>query len=386
MASAVSKPLIVHILNQMDVGGMETVALNLIERSSDRYRHAVVCMQDRGSLAARAEALGASVLALGKKPGKDLRAYGRLWRLLRRLRADIVHTYNIGAIDAAPWARLAGVRHIIHAEHGRDAADPQGSSRKYRRLRRLLAPAISIFVAVSEDLASWLVQEVGIADNKVQLIRNGIDLERYHPEAEAEPPWPAQFAPAGSIVVGSVGRLNAVKAFADLLQAFARVQFSDTGPAPRLVIVGSGPEQAALEQLVHELGIAERVWLAGERDDVPQLLQAMDVYVCSSIAEGMALTLLEAMASGLPVIATQVGGNPELVLAQETGLLVPASDAGALADAIETLVADPELRREQGQAGRQRAQACFSMAAMTAGYCALYDQLLGPYAAATEAG
>src|SRR5699024_1112756 len=188
-----------------------------------------------------------------------------------------------------------------------------------------------------------------------------IDLEPYHPEAEAGPPWPAQVAPAGSSVVGRVGRLNAVKAFADLLQAVARVQSSDTGPAPRLVIVGSGPEQAALEQLVHELGIAERVWLAGERDDVPQLLQAMDVYVCSSIAEGMALTLLEAMASGLPVSATQVGGNPELVLAQETGLLVPASDAGALADAIETLVADPELRREQGQAGRQRAQACFSM-------------------------
>lgn len=379
-------PAIVHILDQLQVGGMETVAVNFIERTAQRYQHCVICLSARGPMADRLEALGVSVRLLGKKPGKDLMAYVRLRNLLRSLHPDIVHTYNIGALDTALSARMAGVRHVVHAEHGRDATDPHGHNRKYRWLRRLLSPAINIFVAVSEDLSEWLAKDVGIPRKKVRLIYNGIDTEQYRPGNRETATLPGGFVPPGSVVIGSVGRLDPVKGFDVLLQAFARLCASAQAPGPRLMIVGDGPERTALEDLANELGVAPRVWFAGQRDDVPRLLQAMDVYVCSSIAEGIALTIIEAMASGLPVVATRVGGNPELVVPEQTGSLVPASDPDALAQALDFSLAQPELLRAQGSAGRKRAQTHFSVDAMIADYCAVYDGLSGTAPAAVETG
>lgn len=386
MTQDAAKPLIVHVLDRLDMGGMETVAAGLIERTRDRYRHSVICLRGYGAFADRIQALNVPVVSLDKRAGKDLMAYVRLRGLLRRLAPHLVQTYNIGALDVALWARLAGVRRVVHAEHGRSAADPLGRNVKYRLLRRGLAPAIDVFVAVSDDLFGWLKNDVGIAPHKVALIYNGIDTERYRPASERPAPWPAGFAPAGSVVIGTVGRLDSVKAYDVLLKAFAQAREDAEMASLRLVIVGDGPERAALERLAHSLGIASAVWLAGARDDVPQLLQAMDVYVCSSIAEGVALTVLEAMASGLPVVATRVGGNPELVLAGETGALVPASDPQALTQALAYYATHFGSLRQQGQAGRKRVQAHFSIDAMTAGYCALYDRLLGIAPQAAEAG
>lgn len=386
MASSADKPMIVHILDQLKTGGMETVALNVIERSRDRFCHRVICLRGPGRLADRLEVLGVTVQTLDKQPGKDFMAYVRLRRMLRDLRPDIVHTYNIGAIDTALCARLAGVRRVIHAEHGRDASDPHGRSVKYRWMRRALSPAINVFVAVSEDLSTWLAKDVGIPQKKIRVIYNGIDTEQYHPEGHEASSGAESFAPRGSMVIGSVGRLDSVKAYDVLLQAFAQVSQSDVTIDPRLVLVGDGPERAALEYRIHKLGLASRVWMAGERDDVPRLLQVLDVYVCSSIAEGMALTIIEAMASGLPVIATQVGGNPELVVSQETGTLVPPGDPDALAQALASGLGQPDMLHKQGRAGRKRAQAHFSVDAMTAGYCALYDRLLGIAPEVVEVG
>lgn len=379
-------PVVVHILDQLHVGGMETVAVNFIERTARRYDHCVICLSAQGPMADRLDALGIPARFLGKKPGKDLMAYVRLRKMLHKMRPDIVHTYNIGAIDTALCARLAGVRHVVHAEHGRDASDPHGRNRKYRWLRRLLSPAINVFVAVSEDLSEWLARDIGIPRNKVRLIYNGVDTEQYRPGNREAAILPAGFAPPGSAIIGSVGRLDPVKAYDVLLQAFARVCESAPAPGPRLILVGDGPERVALEARAQELGVASRVWFAGARDDVPRLLPALDVYVCSSIAEGIALTIIEAMASGLPVIATRVGGNPELVVPEQTGSLVPASDPDALAQALELSLAQPELLRAQGSAGRKRAQTHFSIDAMIAGYCTVYDALSGTAPAAVETG
>lgn len=392
MALSSTKPRIVHVMDRLSVGGMETVAVNLIEHSRDRYDHSVICLRgwSDGRLLARLSVLNVAIQSLDKRPGKDLLAYVRLCRMLRALHADIVHTYNIGAIDAAVCARVAGVPRVVHAEHGRDARDPNGRNAKYRWLRRALSPLISAFVPVSEDLSRWLAKDIGVSNKKIRLIYNGIDVDRYGQRGDGRSVLPAGFAPSGSMIVGTVGRLDPVKAYDVLLTAFAQLVNSrrERGdvPDPRLIIVGDGPEHAALQRRIQELEIASFVWLAGERDDVPRLLQAMDVYVCSSIAEGMALTILEAMGSGLPVIATRVGGNPELVLADETGTLVPASDPDALAQELRTALAQPEMLREQGVAGRKRAQAVFSVDAMVAGYCALYDQLVGISAATVNAG
>ncbi len=380
------KPLIVHVLDRLDMGGMETVAASLIERTRDRYRHRVICLRGYSAFADRFQAMDVPVVSLDKRAGKDVMAYFRLRRMLRGLAPDLVQTYNIGAIDVALWAWLAGVRRVVHAEHGPSATDPQGRNVKYRWLRRGLAPAIDAFVVVSGDLAGWLKDDVGIAPQKVRLIYNGIDTERYRPASERPSPWPPTFAPAGSVVIGTVGRLDSVKAYDDLLKAFAKVRENAGTASLRLVIVGDGPERAALERLAHSLGVTSAVWFAGARDDVPRLLQALDVYVCSSIAEGVALTVLEAMASGLPVVATRVGGNPELVVPGETGALVPASDPQALAAALEQYAMQSKSLRHQGQVARARVQAHFSIDAMTAGYCTLYDRLLGVAPQAVEAG
>ncbi|MGN8199916.1 glycosyltransferase [Salinisphaera sp. RV14] len=369
------RPRVVHVIDRLGVGGMESVALAVIAATRDRYAHHIIGLRDRGELAARAEALGVTVDSIDKQPGKDPAAYLRLYRRLRALAPDIVHSYNIGAIDAAVPARLAGCRYIVHAEHGRDAADPNGSNARYRWLRRLLAPAISRFVPVSADLAGWLARDVRIPRSKIVLIRNGIDTERFAPgEAAVVPGLPA--IEAGTRVIGTVGRLDPVKGFDHLLDAVAVLTARSGMPPLHLVIVGDGPEKERLAGRVRELGLDGRVTLAGQRDDADAWFKHFDVYVCASIAEGIALTVLEAMASGLPVVATAVGGNPELVADGETGLLVPARRPEAMASALARVLSAPERAQAMGQAARRRVQAEFSVASMVAGYCSLYDALL----------
>ncbi|HET7313027.1 glycosyltransferase, partial [Salinisphaera sp.] len=263
----------------------------------------------------------------------------------------------------------------VHAEHGRDAADPNGSNTKYRWLRRLLAPTISRFVPVSADLARWLEQDVRIPRSRIRLIRNGIDIARFAPGSRV----PVEGLPAPDAdtrVIGTVGRLDPVKGFDDLLQAMAKLVARRDLPRLHLVVVGDGPEHERLRERIASLGLEERVTLAGQRDDADALLRLFDVYVCSSIAEGIALTILEAMATGLPVVATAVGGNPELVRDGETGLLTPARQPEALADALARVLAQPERARAMGEAARRRVEAEFSIDAMVDGYIKLYDELL----------
>lgn len=369
------RPRVVHVIDRLGVGGMESVALAVIAATRDRYDHVVIGLRERGELAARAEALGVAVESIDKQPGKDPAVYLRLYHRLRALAPDIVHSYNIGALDAAVPARLAGCRHVVHAEHGRDAADPNGSNHKYRWLRRVIAPAISRFVPVSADLARWLERDVRIPRSKIELIRNGIDTERFAPgEAAVLPGLP--LINAATRVIGTVGRLDPVKGFDHLLDAMAVLAARRDIPPVHLVVVGGGPEHEHLAGRIRELGLQAQVTLAGQRDDADALLKHFDVYVCSSIAEGIALTVLEAMASGLPVVATAVGGNPELVADGETGLLVPARQPQALAEALARVLSAPERAQAMGQAARRRAQAEFSVASMVAGYCSLYDALL----------
>jgi sugar transferase (PEP-CTERM/EpsH1 system associated) len=379
MSDRARKPLILHVLDRFDIGGMEIVALNLITHTRDRYDHRVLCLRDVGRLAGQLQAVGIPVDTIGKQPGKDIGAYLRVWKYLRNLHPDVVHTYNIGAIDVAFWARLAGVGRVVHAEHGRDVSDPNGSNNKYRWLRRILAPAISRFVPVSEDLERWLRKDVGMAADKVELIHNGIDTTRYRPgEAGRQRAERREFAPEGATLIGSVGRLDAVKAFDTLIAAVAELNRIAPACNPHLVIVGDGPERAALDAQIDALGVAHRVTLAGLRHDIDEILPNLDIYACSSIAEGIALTLLEAMASGLPIVATRVGGNPELVVDGQTGRLVPSGDSQAMAAALRGMAESPDDLKEMGRAARERVCERFSLETMNAGYSDLYARLLAP--------
>jgi len=261
---------------------------------------------------------------------------------------------------------------VIHGEHGREVTDPHGVGPRRNRLRRLLAPLVDRFVTVSFDLRRWLIEIVGLPEWKILTIHNGVDTTRFSDNG-----WEAGRRALGlareAVAVGTVGRLDPVKDQMSLLNAFASVA---DGPPPRiLMIVGDGPCRASLETRACRPDLAGRVRFFGERGDVPVLLRGLNVFVLPSIAEGISNTLLEAMATGLPVVATRTGGNPELIEDGMTGTLVPVGDPDAMAGAIEAYVRDPHLRARHGQAARRRAVERFDLGRMVEGYRDLYLSL-----------
>jgi sugar transferase (PEP-CTERM/EpsH1 system associated) len=364
-------PLVVHVVNSLAVGGLENGVVNLVDATATRFRHVIVCMTADGPLHARLRP-EVEVIVLGKRPGQDPWALLRLVRLLRRLRPLIVHSRNWPAIDAIPAARVARVPLVVHGEHGREVADPEGRNPRRKRIRRALAPLVHHFVTVSADLRRWLIEDVRVPAAKVSAIHNGVDLSRFGRAGRLESRLRLDL-PAEAAIVGTVGRLDPVKDQAGLIRAFAKVRSAH--PEALLVVVGDGPCRAELENVAAASGQGEHVRLLGNRDDIPAVMSALDVFVLPSIAEGISNTILEAMASGLPVVATRVGGNPELVEDGIGGALVPRQDPSALAAAIAAYVADPELRRRHGLASRQRATGHFSLERMAEAYANLYTNL-----------
>jgi sugar transferase (PEP-CTERM/EpsH1 system associated) len=375
--AACPPPLVVHLVYRLDIGGLETLLVDSINgMPPGAYRHAVVCLTDYTDFAKRITRAGVDLHALHKPPGLGLGAHARLFKLLRRLQPTILHTYNLGTIEYAFTAALAGVPVRVHAEHGRDARDPNGVNRKHNLLRRLLAPFIDRYVPVSSDLRRWLAEVVGIPEAKNQFIGNGVDTQRFRKLGAATDPAEPWMDP-GAFVIGTVGRLQDVKDHATLIDAFARL--CELVPAERarlrLVIVGDGPLRGALADQIVKLGLRHCVWLAGARTDVAAAMRSFSLFVLSSIAEGTPVTLLEAMATELPVVATRVGGVPELVQDGVTGTLAPAGDPGRMAQAMLGYVMNPARARSHGLAGRARVEQDHSIAAMLDRYAALYDEL-----------
>ena len=374
------KPLIVHVVYRLDTGGMERVLVTVVNRTQLQYRHAVICLDGFSEFRELIEDPDVPCLALNKRPGKDWGCYFRLWKALRKLKPDLVHSYNFGALDAAPVAKLAGVRRVVHAERGRNASDPRGENRKYRNLRRWLLPFIDRYLAVSRDLQDWLTEKVGIDPSRVVFIPNGIDPANFvvAPGMNEVRPILGSFAPPGTIVIGTVGRLDPVKDQAGLVSAFnlLRESLPEVRERLRLVIVGEGPQRSVLEAQIAHLGLLEQVRLLGNRDNVPAILVEFDIFALSSIAEGMPGVLLEAMAAGLPIVATKVGGVSEVVSSEITGLLVAADSPHALAEALANYVSDEALRSRHGHAGRERVETGFSLNEMVSAYTTLYDELL----------
>lgn len=373
-------PLVVHLIYALGTGGLENGLVNIINRAPpQRYRHAIVCLTTADAFAGRITAQGVPVITLDKAPGHDLALHWRLFRLLRRLRPAILHSRNIAALEmqAIGWL-VPGVRGV-HGEHGRDIHDLDGSNKKYRLLRRLLSPLISRFITVSMDLHDWLVGDVGIPGRKVVQIYNGVDQARFSARSEQVPDHlPAGFLPPGGILIGTVGRLATVKDQRTLLAAFARLgeRLPAMRPRLRLVLVGDGPLHDELAADARALGIEPQLWMPGDRDDVPTLLALMDIFVLPSLAEGISNTILEAMASGLPVVATATGGNPELVKDGDNGYLVPVADADALADRLQQMLEDLEGSRAMGRRGRERVEQEFNWDRTVDRYLSIYDEVL----------
>ena len=368
-------PLVVHLIYRLDIGGLETLLVDTINRMpAERYRHAIVCLTDYTDFAERIARPDVELYALHKAPGLAPEVHVKLFKLLRRLRPAILHTYNLGTIEYQAVALLAGVPVRIHAEHGRDASDPQGLNRKHNLLRRLLANVIDRYVPVSNDLAHWLDTTVRLPNRKVETIINGVDTERFHAGAQVAPAAAAWRAD-GAFVIGAVGRLQDVKNHACLIDAFARLRARIPDQKLRLVLVGDGPLRARLEEQAAASGAGSDIVFAGAHADVAAVLGGFSLFALPSIAEGTPVTLLEAMASELPVVASRVGGIPEVVSDGVHGSLVPAGDPEALAQALAAYVRNPDLAAAHGRAARERIEHKYSMAAMLAAYLGLYDRL-----------
>ncbi|WP_297529803.1 TIGR03088 family PEP-CTERM/XrtA system glycosyltransferase [Thiohalobacter sp.] len=371
----------VHVIYRLQVGGLENGLVNLVNQMPrDRYRHAIVSLTDVTEFRQRIRRDDVDVIALHKVPGQDWGLYPRLWRLFRRLRPRIVHSRNLAALEAQVPAWLAGVPCRIHGEHGWDVTDLDGS--RYRRLKRLLRPFVGHYIALSGQIEGYLREQIGVPPHRLTRIINGVDTGRFRPDGPAAA-LPEAFAGSDLVRIGTVGRLEAVKDQGTLLAAFIRLRDLEPGAFRRLrlILVGEGSLRPALEARAEAAGVADQVWFAGARDDIPQLLRTLDLFVLPSRAEGISNTIMEAMASALPVVATHVGGNGELVRDGETGRLVPAQDPEAMARALHAF-RDATVRRRMGAAGRARAEAAFSLAVMVNRYLEVYDRQCGASAAA----
>lgn len=350
---------VVHILDSLGLGGLEKGVVTLANNTSQDIRHTIICLRTSGPSAEKLPS-NVDVIAMHKPTGNSFFFLRSLAHEIRRLNPDIVHTRNWGGMDGIIAARMAGIKNIVHGEHGWDLSDPQGSSRKRKLIRRMLSFGACEYVSVSKRIKVWLETEVKVF-RPVTQIYNGVDSNLYCPSPEHHDLRLELGLPSSASLIGIVARLDPIKDHATLLYAFAGL--TDACPDAHLLIIGEGAEK---QKLMEHSG--ERVHFLGDRNDVADIMRELDIFVLCSLNEGISNTILEAMASGVPVIASHVGGNPELVRDGREGRLFPAGDVTALQGILQQYLDNPEFRSKHGACGRKRVLEQFSIIAMVKQY------------------
>lgn len=369
------RPLrVLHAVLTLDAGGLERVVVDLVRTGAETGQEvAVVCLDRPGTLAAQAEAAGARIYSVGRQPGERLSVLVRLDRVLTTFRPDVVHTHQIGALlHMGPVTRRRGLRAVVHTEHGKHYA----ARRRLRVIGRLAGWFAARFCCVSRDIAAEVLRCRIVPRRKVRVVPNGIDTKRFARGGPAAELRAALGIPLESPVVGTVGRLTEIKRHDVLLRAFAAVR--ERIPAARLLIVGDGQLREQLEALSRELGVAPAVHFAGYRASAEEYFRVLDVFALTSRSEGTPLAVLEACASGVPVVASAVGGLPDIVTHGRTGLLFPAGDVAALAGTLAGLLADPQARERLAGEAQRDVAARYGLERMAAEYRRQYQELLGP--------
>ncbi len=366
---------IVHILYRFDTGGLENGVVNLVNRLDTRsYRHTIVSLTEHNpAYIQRIVSRNVDYVDMKKKSGNDVTMLYRIYRLLRRLQPDVVHSRNLAALECQIPAFFARTGHRIHGEHGWDTAI-EDIKPKHIWLRRLLRPILQGYVALSTEGYDFLQQKVQVKKDKLHLICNGVDTQRFAPNTASAEDFPPHWNLKSDIIFGCIGRMATVKNHHLLADAFIDLFRVNNPPdcSIRLAIIGDGNCYATVEQKLIDAGLQDQIWLPGVRTDIPQLLNTFSVFVLPSLAEGISNTILEAMASAKPVVATRVGGNPDLVVDNRTGFLVTSNDKSALATAMQHYIDQPEKIVAHGHAGHKRVRSDFSLEQMVAKYAALY--------------
>lgn len=362
---------VLHVVHAFSHGGLENGVVNIINGSLSGLEHELCLLTTAGEFLERLHK-PIRYYELHKKRGSGLAIIARLRQVIRQSNADIVHTRNWAAFDAVIAACLCPGVTVVHGEHGRDMTDPDGSILRRNVCRRLFSPRIKKYIAVSADLEFWLSKKVRIPNNKIVLIPNGVDTERFRPHRD--PLLRKELGIAeNAFVVGTIGRLDPVKNHAGLIRSFT--ELARTSRNVRLVIVGDGPEKVTLKALIRSLGVDSLVVIPGYRSDTERFYNIFDVFVLNSFAEGMSNTILEAMSSGLPVICTRLNSNTELVQDGVTGCLLPAGGERELAEALSMYKNSPELHDNAGLNAREVILKSFSVSRMLNQYMDLYMSL-----------
>ena len=376
-----NRPLVLHVLYRFDTGGLENGVVNLINHMpAQAYRHAVLALTEITDFRQRVTRSDVEYIALQKPPGHGVWQYPRLHELFRKLRPAIVHTRNLAALEVQVPAWVAGVPARVHGEHGRDVGDLDGSNVAMQRVRRLYKPFVSHYIALSRDLADYLTAKVRVPSENLTQAYNGVDTTLFAPhpmQTQAIDGCP--FDPSRHWLVGTVGRMQTAKDQVMLARAF--VQALQMAPEMRerlrLVMIGEGPLRGEVQTVLEAAGLANLAWLPGERRDVPQVLRGLHAFALPSLAEGISNTILEAMACALPVVATAVGGNADLVDHGQTGYIVAPATPHDMAQRLVELARAPDAARSMGRAGCVRVKDKFSLQAMVDTYQAIYDKALG---------
>jgi glycosyltransferase involved in cell wall biosynthesis len=362
---------LVFVNLNLGMGGIETLILEICKRLDTKKFSPKVCVFEKdGILQDEFEQAGIPVYALERKDGLDVTLPIRLALLLKRIGADIVHTHNHSVwLYGGIAARILNLP-LVHTEH----TSPDYNKEKWYKIEKWLSYITDRITTVSNSVGKFMEVRERIAPDKITVIHNGIDTGIYSKYVDRDVKRKELNLDDSDQIIGNIARFFPNKDHACLLRAFKLVV--ERIPSAKLLIAGDGPLRNELFGLTEKLALTSTVKFLGNRRDIPELLRIFDVFALSSIKEGLPITLLEAMASEVPIVATDVDGNPEVVVHNQTGYIVPARDPNSLADKIITLLMDKEKAKHMGKTGRVRAEEEFSFEKMSAQYDALYSSLL----------
>jgi sugar transferase (PEP-CTERM/EpsH1 system associated) len=371
-----SRLRVLHVIDRLDVGGTECGIVKVIEGlSGDCFEHRICTVRGFDESFVKDHGLGNEVYVAGRSTSGFQFLLGRLARIMREFRPHIVHSRNWGAIEAIPAARLARVPVAIHSEHGYEVDMLAGLPKRRRIVRRIAYAAADAVFTVTEELRVYHARQAWLSAERIRVLPNGVDTSRFARRSGEREEVRRRLGLGGeSIVLGCVGRMVPIKDHKTLLQA-AEILIGRGIPV-HLLLVGSGPELTKHKEFVSASPIlSARTLFVGSTTEVPALLNAMDLFVLPSLSEGMSNTLLEAMASSLPAVATNVGGNPELIEDGRSGWLFQPGDVTGLTARLERLIRDGNLRQALGEGARKRAVQHFSLERMILRYRDLYLNL-----------
>ena len=378
VAGAPSPLRVMHVTYKFGVGGMEVGIAKLVNGLDPALVASSICSSVPGDSLKERLRPGVKLFELNRRRGNDPSLVADLYRLFKRERPHVVHTHRWGTLlEGALAARLAGVPYIVHGEHGT-------LETRWRNawVQRRLWHHVDRVLSVSSRLAERMSRELRFPLDRISVIRNGLDLNRFQPVADKAAAKRALGIAPDRLVIGTVGRTVPVKDHPTFLRALARVRAAGIDFAA--VIAGTGPAFQDTVRLVESLNLGHDVQLLGNRDDVDLVLRAFDIFVLSSSSEGLSNTIQEAMATGLPVVATNVGGADELVVEGRTGVLTPAGDDRAMAEALAALARDGARRASLGRTGAERAHAHFGIERMFRDYEKMYLGLGATAASAVQ--